>query len=373
MVYYSKTRWLTLYTAHCFTDGGSIVAYLKEFVEALNEADCGDSPLDAPGDVLFNLAKDLARLKHGISPVFFDRINFKPTLATRMATQSLKLSLRLFPTLVPTLVDTVSQRSFFVDKWSRPFFRRKRFFESDHIISPDSPLINAAPLFVNIAPLDVESLVVDCRRHQVKLQTFVLFVYLHTIHQVCPDMYTDLFRRITVAVSLRNIYPQLSNHNTYLGNTGRFDDGFYTFLVNYYINPHTSCTWDAVRKYHAFLHRTIKGATWINEYYTMAHAMNADHYLDPKINVRKDDCFLMTTNLGLVDVIDHADSGLYHIEDILFSPSAGAMVGTHHLTMCSTAKSGLNVGFSDGDTNIKDWPTFCLKFKENLLALRDEM
>ncbi|GEQ67731.1 hypothetical protein JCM33374_g1396 [Metschnikowia sp. JCM 33374] len=381
MVYYSKTQWLTFYAAHCFTDGGSILAYLKEFVEALNhEEPAGEFPHEAPGgpcnetpgDLLFSLETDLHLLKHGISPVFFDRIDFKPSFGTRVVIRAIKLAMQMFPVLVPGLLEKASKSSFFVDGWPRPFGHRS-FYESDHLITEESPSNNVTPAFINLAPGDVDSLVSDCRRHKVKLNTYVVFVYLHTIHEMYPDLYTKEFLKITIVASLRNIYTTLSSHNTYLGNDGRFDDGFYSFLANYYFDPNTPYSWDAVKKYHDFLHQTINSAKWINEYYTLGRTMTAETYLDPIVEIRKDDTFLWITNLGHVEVIDHGDSGKFHIEDILFAPSSGAILGTHHVTMCSTTKSGLNIGFSDADPNVKDWAAFGMKLKENLLSFGNKM
>ncbi|OBA20585.1 hypothetical protein METBIDRAFT_32562 [Metschnikowia bicuspidata var. bicuspidata NRRL YB-4993] len=38
IIYYKNTGWLTFHSSHCFTDGGSVLAYLKDFVEGLNQS-----------------------------------------------------------------------------------------------------------------------------------------------------------------------------------------------------------------------------------------------------------------------------------------------------------------------------------------------
>ncbi|KAF8005263.1 hypothetical protein HF325_000720 [Metschnikowia pulcherrima] len=278
LIYFKHTRWLTFQSAHSFTDGGSVIAYLKEFVESLNDLEEKESV-----ELFFDLKKDRRFLKRGISPSFFSRIKYRPSLLTWLSAVALKAMVTVLPVIVPTFLETSLHNLFFVDRHPVPYSNRS-FFESDYLISELSPLNDLKPFFVNIPPMDLKEIVGACRDHGVKLQTYIIIVYVHTVHELYPELYLKKFLKVGV----------------------------------------------------------------------------------PTLNVTT--VFLALTNLGHVELLDHGSTGKYQIDDILFAPSSGAVLGTHHMTICSTAKNGLNIGFSDGDRKVIDWSEFRHLFKRNLLG-----
>lgn len=362
IVYYTKTGWLTFHSAHCFTDGGSVVAYLKDFVEGLNNV----AGVKQKG-VLFNLEADLPRLSYGISPGFFDRINYNPGLATRLVAYGLKLAIALWPGIIPNVMEKKRFELFFVEKKPQPFLP-DRFFESPYIIDEESGINSTTANFIYFDHEQVQRMIHACRANQVKLQSYLLLAYAHTINQLYPELYKQKYWKAGVAASFRNRFECLQSHNSYLGNKGRFDDGFYTYAATFLLEPETMFTWDTVRKYHTFLHQKIGSEEWISQYY-VAQSMTAEDYLDHRFGKEKDDLFLSSTNLGHIDLLQYEDPSRFQIEDILFAPSAGALLGTHHMTVSSTVKNGLNIGFTNGDPNIGDWDEFKRALKENLLLL----
>lgn len=362
-VYYKKTGWLTFQGGHSFTDGASVVAYLKDYVELLNNVDAEEFE-----DVLYDSQKDMALLECGIPPRFFDHVQFKPDYFTKFLIWALKSGAWFVPTMMSTIFETTAQNLCFVDRPPVPFLARS-FFEAPFVISTQSPLNSAIPRFINLTNEEVGKILVDCRVHGVKLLTYVLFVYLQTVHQVCPGTYTQKFLKASVAANLRNRYPIFQSHNKYLGNIGKFEDGFYSSIVSYFIEPGTMFSWEVLRKYHDFLHNSMYGTEWFKQYYVASEVLTPESYMGPRVDTKKDDCFLFLTNLGNIDVLEHSPSSKFQIEDILFSPSIGTNLGTHHIALCSTAKSGLRIGFTDGDKNVKDWENFGLKLKENFLQL----
>ncbi|KAM9938740.1 hypothetical protein OXX80_001757 [Metschnikowia pulcherrima] len=366
LVYFERVNWITFHCAHCFTDGGSILAYLKEFVEYLNDVD-----VSAGKDQVFCIKEDLPLLETGIPAPFFERVKFRPNFRTKVSAAAIKAAIGLFPTLVTALLETRLENSLFVDRLPVPFSPRC-FFESESVISETSSLNNATAMFIHLSREELSVVLAACKAHHVKFQTYVILVYVQTVHEIRPELYSQKFLKVGCAVSFRNIHKQLTDHSTYLGNKGRFDDGFYTFVAKYFLDPGTTLSWESVKKYNDFLHGTINSAEWINDFYIASHAVLPDHIMDPKMDIKKDDCFLFATNLGHVEVIDHGEAGKFQIDDILFTPSRGVTIGTHHVTMSSTSKVGLHVGFSDGDINITDWNLFRSKFKYNMCRFSGE-
>ena len=362
LIYFKRTKWLTFQSAHSFTDGGSVIAYLKEFVESLNDLEEDESV-----ELLFDLKKDRHFLDRGISPSFFSRIKYRPSLLTWLSAVALKAMVTVLPVIVPTFLETSLHNLFFVDRHPVPYSNRS-FFESDYLLSELSPLNDLKPFFVNIPPMDLKEIVGACRDHGVKLQTYIIIVYVHTVHELYPELYLKKFLKVGVPVSLRNRYRCLESHCSFLGDKGHFDDGFYTFSVKYFLDPFTTFSWQNVRKYHDFLHNTINNPRWVDQFYIANYSLTAESYMDPRLDFKRDDCFLALTNLGHVELLDHGSTGKYQIDDILFAPSSGAVLGTHHMTICSTAKNGLNIGFSDGDRKVIDWSEFRHLFKRNLLG-----
>ncbi|GEQ67322.1 hypothetical protein JCM33374_g986 [Metschnikowia sp. JCM 33374] len=369
LVYYKKTGWLTFNSAHCFTDGGSVIAYLKEFVERLNHV--GD---EKAGDVLFSLENDLPRLTHGISRGLFDRTGYTPDLVTRFAATTLKHVISWWPGIVPTVLEKQRHNSFFVDCPPVPF-SKETCFESEFLINESSPLNSTVPMFINFTTETLNKILDACRTHKVKLSSYLTVVYTHTILQLCPGVYDDKFLKVGVAVSFRNLFDTLKSHGSYLSkiedgdslNEECFDDGFYSYGVTYFINPHTKFSWDSVQKYHRYLHTTVNSEEWKKEYYVGCKTMEAENYMGGRFDKIGDCCFITNTNLGHVAVIDHGDVDAFQIEDILFAPSAGATMGTHHITVCSTTKSGVNIGFYKGDHRVTDWALFKRTFAKNVL------
>ncbi|OBA21967.1 hypothetical protein METBIDRAFT_143490 [Metschnikowia bicuspidata var. bicuspidata NRRL YB-4993] len=362
LTYYERTGWITFNSAHCFTDGGSVVAYLKDFVEGLNNVDKPETR-----DVLFNLSKDLPILEHKISPGFFDRVNYLPNLATRLLFRGLQLAISVWPGIIHSVLEKKRFELFFVDRPPERFLP-DTFFESTYIVGKDSGLNFTTPSFINFSPEQLNIMIQACRKNQVKLQTYLLMVYIHTLNELYPDLYMGKNLKTSVAASFRNRFDCLQTHTSYLGNEGRFDDGFYTYAASFLLPPGTKFTWGAVRKYHDYLHTTLSSEDWVKQYY-LAQAMPVGVYMDPVVGQEKDDLCLSATNLGHISVLQYDDGSKFQIEDILFAPSAGALLGTHHMTVSSTTKNGLNIGITDGDPNITDWATLKAKFKLNLMDL----
>ncbi|GEQ69927.1 hypothetical protein JCM33374_g3603 [Metschnikowia sp. JCM 33374] len=361
-VYHKKTGWITFQSAHCFTDGGSVVAYLKDFVEGLNHV----AGVTAK-DMVFNLQDDLSLLKYGISPGFFDRVNYQTNLATRLVAHAIKSAIWLWPGVVPAVLEKKRVESFFVDRTPEPF-SPDSFFESEHIIDEKSSLNLTTPTFLNIDSDSLQAILRQCRAHNVRLQSYILLVYVHTVNSQCPDMYTSKNLKVAVAASFRNRFESLQSHNKYLGGGDvRFEDGFYTYAATFFLEPGTEFSWPSVQKYHNFLHQKVNSEEWIRQYYFAHHTMTAENYMDHRLGNEKDTLFISSTNLGHIDVLQYDDPSKFQIEDILFAPMTGALMGTHHVTLSSTAKGGLNIGLSNGDPNVKDWAVFKRELKKNLV------
>ncbi|QBM87681.1 Alcohol acetyltransferase [Metschnikowia aff. pulcherrima] len=361
LVYYRHTGWLTFHSSHCITDGGSVIAYLKEFVEGLNHAENVSEK-----EVLFSLKNDLPILTHGISPSLFEKVSYEPDILTKVASTVLKKVISWWPGIVPNVLEKQRHNLFFVDCPPVPF-SAETCFESEHLISAKSPLNATRPMFINFETSTLDQILRVCRENNVKLLSYLIIVYAHTIHQLLPGIYDAKYLKVGIAVSFRNLFENLQSHGPYLGNAGRFDDGFYTYGVTYFLEPQLEFSWENVRKYHKFLHDTVVSEDWKKEYYVGCHTMEAQDYMGGRFEKKGDCCFLTTTNLGHIDVLDHEDANLFQIDDVLFAPSAGATMGTHHITVCSTKKGGVNIGFYNGDLRVKDWKVFKQKFASNLL------
>lgn len=359
LIYFKNTGWLTFQSSHCITDGGSIVAYLKEFVEGLNHTK------EKAQDVLFSLEADLPLLEHGISPGLFDRVEYQPDILTRIASTALRLVINWWPGIVPTVLEKQRHNLFFVDCPPVPF-SKETCFESEFLIGENSPLNFALPMFISYNTQTLNKILQACRDHQVKLLTYLIVVYAHTVLQLNPGVYDEKFLKVGIAVSFRNLFEKLQSHGTYLGNEGRFDDGFYAYGVTYFLEPRLKFNWEAVQKYNKFLHDTVNSEDWKKEYYVGCQTMEAENYMGDRFEKKGDCCFITNTNLGHIEVLDHQND-LFQIDDILFAPSAGATMGTHHITVCSTTKSGVNIGFSKGDTRVSDWGIFKETYSKNLL------
>ncbi|QBM90992.1 Alcohol acetyltransferase [Metschnikowia aff. pulcherrima] len=361
LVYYEKTGWVTFHSAHSFTDGGSVVAYLKDFVESLNHVTDAEAK-----STLFSLDQDLSLLKYPISPGFLERVNYQADFATKLFARGLKLAIWYWPSIVPKVVEKKRFELFFVGRAPEPF-SPDLVWQSDHVIGANSPLNFTKAVFINFDTGSLGKMLAACRAHDVKLQSFILLVYAHTINTLYPELYSAKNLKTGVAASLRNRFDSLETHSSYLGNKGRFDDGLYTYAATFLLEPGTTFSWEAVKKYHDFIHEKVTSADWIKQYYIANQSLTAESYLDHRLDTEGDTLFLSSTNLGHIDVLLYEDEK-YQIEDILFAPCVGALLGMHHVTVLSTAKGGLNLGLTIGDENV-DSPKFKKAFSENLLLL----
>lgn len=350
VMYYEKTGWLTFNSSHTFTDGGSVIAYLKDFVESLNHVD--DSKI---GDILFNLADDLPLLKTGIprgtSPDI-DIHQFKVTAKKRKISEK--------QILEQSFVDGMPET-----------FESSQIYKGDYIIDEKSPLNFTKPIFLNLKNDTVKDILHACRVNNVKLQSYIILVYVHTINQLCPGIYTNKYLKTIVAASMRNRSTTYQSHGSYLGKTSRFDDGFYSYGASFFLDPGTSFSWEAVRKYHQFLHRKLSAENSIQQNPGVKTIKFEELVNIPRFS-RKDELFFLCTNLGHIDMNQYENNTKFQIEDFLFAASAGAVLGTHHMTVVSTGKGGLNIGFTNGDPNIKDWVNFKKAFAENLVSFLSE-
>lgn len=362
LVYYKNIQWFSFHCSHAISDGGSVISYLKEFVENLNHV-----TETSVGEILFSLSEDLPFLQKGISPGILEMVNFKPDLYTRLKANSLKFIVQIWPGFVKSVVDRRRHNLFFVDRPPKPY-SKQTFFESEYVADKNSPLNFTAPSFINISSKDLKSMLQVCRLHNVKLQTYIIMKYVHTMLELYPQFYAEKDLLIAVAVSFRNIFGGFPSHSTYLGNKGQYDDGFYVHVPFYYLPPKSYFSWTTVKLYHDFLHQTVTSKSFVDGYAIACEGMSAEKFMAKKVGVTKDSLFLGNTNLGPIDLIEHNNLKLYQIENVLFVPMPGAFMGTHEMTAISTSKCGLNIGFLKADPNVEDWGVFKKELRLNLLT-----
>ncbi|KAM9905506.1 hypothetical protein OXX79_002118 [Metschnikowia pulcherrima] len=362
LIYYKNINWFSFHCSHTISDGSSVVVYLKEFVENLNHAANSKA-----GDVLFSLENDMPLIEKDLPPPILEMANYKPGLISKCKAKAFKMASDFWPNFINKVDERRLNRSF-VGCPPEPFSPDK-FFQSDYIIDDKSPLNFSSPGFTNIDPKNLKVILNACRKHSVKLQTYLIMVYVHTMLKLYPELYAHKFLNTAVAISFRNVFGGFESHNTYLGDKGSFEDGFYVHLPAFCLPPGSYFSWDSCRKYHDALHKTVNSKSLVEGYYMACEGMTAENYMSNKFGLQKDTLFLGNTNLGRVNILDHSGTDKYHIEDILFVPMAGAFMGTHEMTAISTAKKGLNIGFIKVDPNVKDWNKFKEAFSHNLIAL----
>lgn len=389
--YFEGTQYLSLMVDHTLFDAATVSIYIKQLVENINYVTAEEIALtdslfkDAEKEnskvKLFDFDRDAEGLearKQGYWLDFFDIAPKESSTATVLGAVKFLLGVPIIGSGLKLLVSKKAEKEMFADPSLVTFDQSKKWVSRKTVGKHSSTSAYDLAL-LNIPTETLNKVLVLCREHKTTLNTLLKILYLMSINKVAPNVCAGKFVKVNTIVDLRRVAGDAILHSTYLtdkakSNETKFYEGINVVFINYYIEPLKKFSWDLIKKYKDYFHRTIQSSTLAATAYKMYTFVDGIKLINLLYGVKRQ-TFFLSSNLGFIHVRKYSDdnaSNQNDIKDLIFMSVPGAVYGECGLTSVSTSEGGLNlfVMVSEEDTKA-NFDAFLHTFEKSIYEVAE--
>nr|QWT44799.1 alcohol acetyltransferase ATF(B)6 [Saccharomycopsis fibuligera] len=360
--YFEEAQYLSLMVDHTLFDAGTVLIYVKQLIENINYVTPDEIALtdslfkDAEKDnsklKLFDFDRDTKSLevrKQGCWLDFFDIAPKESSTATVLGVVKFLLGVPIIGSGLKLLVSKKAEKEMFADPSLVTFDQSKKWI-SRKTVGKHSGTAAYDLALINIPTETLNKVLFFCREHKTTLNTLLKFLYVMSINKVAPHVCAKKFVKVNTIVDLRRLAGDAVLYSTYLtdkakANETKIYEGINVIFTSYYIEPLRKFSWDLIKKYKDYFHKSIQGSALAAAAYKMYTFVDGIKLINLLYGLKRQ-TFLLSSNLGFVHVKKYSDDNASHqndIKDLIFMSVPGAVYGECGLTSVSTTEGGLNL------------------------------